>query len=51
MKSKIKVKTADFLDPMRHIFVAPGFFDPASKGFLVSNILLNIIANGIDPTK
>jgi len=32
-KSKVKVRRADFLDPMRHIFVAPGFFDPASKGF------------------
>lgn len=32
-KSEIKVRRADFLDPMRHIFVAPGFFDPASKGF------------------
>ena len=32
-KSEIKVSKADFLDPMRHIFVAPGFFDPVSKGF------------------
>lgn len=33
MKSKIKVKIADFFDPMRHMFVAPEFFDPTSKGF------------------
>lgn len=33
MKSKKKVKIADFFDPIRHIFVAPGFFDPTSKGF------------------
>ena len=33
MKSKRKVKIADFFDPIRHIFVAPGFFDPTSKGF------------------
>jgi len=33
MKSKKKVKIADFLDPIRHIFVAPGFFDPTFKGF------------------
>ena len=32
-KSEIKVSRADFFDPMRHIFVAPGFFDPVSKGF------------------
>ena len=32
-KSEIKVSKADFFDPIRHIFVAPGFFDPASKGF------------------
>ena len=32
-KSEIKVSKADFFDPMRHIFVAPGFFDPVSKGF------------------
>jgi hypothetical protein len=51
MKSKINVKIADFFDPTRHMFVAPGFFEPASKGFSVSNILLNIIANGIDPIK
>ena len=33
MKSKKKVEIADFFDPIRHIFVAPGFFDPTSKGF------------------
>ena len=26
MKLKRKVKIADFFDPIRHIFVAPGFF-------------------------
>ena len=33
MKSKKKVKIADFFDPIRHIFVAPGFFDPTCRGF------------------